>query len=110
MFKWIIPMISTAVLTLPLVAFSANEKPAPMKPKPAAKEMTKSNTALGKTGMAGKSDGGDKPKPEKPPKKEAMNKKASQASMVGKSDGGDKPKPEKPPKKDAMRAGTTMSR
>ena len=62
------------------------------------------------TGMAGKSDGGDKPKPEKPPKKDGMASKVGMTGMAGKSDGGDKPKPEKPPKSGAVRAGTTVSR
>ena len=63
--------------------------------------------------MAGKSDGGDKPKPEKPPKKVAMASKAAMsgtAANMGKSDGGDKPKPEKPPKKMANPGAATMTR
>ncbi|MFM9901665.1 MAG: hypothetical protein ACKVOT_11660 [Polaromonas sp.] len=63
--------------------------------------------------MAGKSDGGDKPKPEKPPKKVAVASKAAMsgtAANMGKSDGGDKPKPEKPPKKMASPGAATMTR
>ncbi len=100
--KWLVPLISAALFTLPAATFAANEKPASINPKPPAKEMTKSNAAMGKSAMAGKSDGGDKPKPEKPPKSMAMTNKVGQTSMAGKSDGGDKPKPEKPPKSMAM--------
>ena len=100
--RYLVPLISTALLALPLAAFAADQKPASLNPKPPAKEMMKSNTAQSKSAMAGKSDGGDKPKPEKPPKKAAMDSKATMTGMAGKSDGGDKPKPEKPPKKIAM--------
>lgn len=104
MYKWLIPMISTALLALPAASFAADEKA-----KPPAKQMTKSDMAPSKSAMAGKSDGGDKPKPEKPPKKEAMTSKVGMASMAGKSDGGDKPKPEKPPKKDGMASKVGMT-
>lgn len=108
--RYLVPLISTALLALPLAAFAADQKPASLNPKPPAKEMVKSNTAQSKSAMAGKSDGGDKPKPEKPPKKVAMNSQAAKTGMAGKSDGGDKPKPEKPPKSRAVREATTMTR
>ena len=104
MYKWLIPMISTALLALPAVSSAADEKA-----KPPAKQMTKADMAPSKSAMAGKSEGGDKPKPEKPPKKEAMTSKVGMASMAGKSDGGDKPKPEKPPKKDGMASKVGMT-
>ena len=113
MYKWLLPVISTAAMALPLASFAANDNPAAPKPKPTAKKLTKGDAMPGASTMVGKSDDGDKPKPEKPPKKDAMVSKVgmtSAAGMVGKSDEGDKPKPEKPPKKEAIQAGATMSR
>ncbi len=53
MYKWLVPMVSTALLTLPLASFAANDKPAEAKPKPAAKQMAQSNVTHSKSAMAG---------------------------------------------------------
>lgn len=116
MYKWLVPVISTALLTLPAVVFSAEEKPADAKAtaKPAAKADSASAVKAGvatknKAGFEdlGLRSDGDKPKPDNPPKRAGM---ATTAGMAGKSeDGGDKPKPDNPPKRASMSAKTGLA-